>query len=375
MGPANPRKAITRMIHKYLTPVDLTPVRPPAAAIRAIATRRVLVAMAATMAIMAGCLVTVTALGASDAAAATRSSTQIGPSGEGEPSPAQPSAAMTPEELSTEPVLEWTEIDPDFDDLLAFESLDSGRVIAWVWGTGDGSAMDDIRVVYTDNGTDWTELPLPDEIGTGEVVNSGDRWLAYGWAYDFDESQELVERVFLSDDRGATWTELNISVPPDSPQEVSSCERFLYVDSASITDDGIVLDLSGYRYSEELAQLCEDVAPMRLRWSNGTTVQLPAGPEISIDDMPALDGYLWPSWSADGTDWRWQSLADAFGLTEGEQWVEFGMGRDFVIARVETLTVPTPTELASASTEGPCAGIYSSYAEAPPPRWFIARIP
>ena len=96
---------------------------------------------------------------------------------------------------------------------------------------------------------------------------------------------------------------------------------------------------------------------------------------------PLPDAPLWVGWSADGADWGWQSLADTFGITEGEAWAELAVGRDFVIARVETVIAPTPEELAAAQPEGPGAYDASldrdeiSYADAPPLRWFIARVP
>ena len=70
----------------------------------------------------------------------------------------------------------------------------------------------------------------------------------------------------------------------------------------------------------------------------------------------------------------WQSLPDAFGITEGEAWAQLGIGRDFVIARVETFTVPTPEEVAS-MREDPSESEVSLDTEPPRPRWFIARVP
>ena len=52
-------------------------------------------------------------------------------------------------------------------------------------------------------------------------------------------------------------------------------------------------------------------------------------------------------WSANDIDWGWQSLPDTFGVTEGEPWAQLAVGRDFVIARVETIVSPTSEEIAS----------------------------
>ena len=436
---------------------------------------------------------------------------------------AETAGALTPEELSTGPELEWTEIDPGFADLFHLQSMDGGRVLARAWGIGDELSMDGERVVYTGNGVDWTELPLPEGIVIRGIDISGDRWLAYGYTYGDYEHGDLVDRVFFTDDRGANWTEVNLDIPVDSIPESPHCDTVLSVRSAAVSDDGIVVDLWGYRVldahgllaerglvpdgetvlgwrpgvgdtlvfplegrgpvcnpesdpstagsvpgeleftpeelgvtDEEWTELCPDVASMRLLWNDGSTVKLADLPEMSIDDMLAFDAYvtgngfvvtavddvlrvqrvedgepasteatfeglfptgtlaagpagvaltafgslggqleastigglpvwrdfdriseptdvpLWLGWSADGTDWGWQSLPDTFGITKGEAWADLAVGRDFVIARIETFVSPTAEEIASWRDD------HSAYEEflamdAPPLRWFIAR--
>ena len=63
-------------------------------------------------------------------------------------------------------------------------------------------------------------------------------------------------------------------------------------------------------------------------------------------------------WSTDGTDWVWQTLAEAFGLDEAEASVELAVGDEFVLARV---TAFKPD--------------YSGNLEAQPPEWFTATPP
>ena len=425
------------------------------------------------------------------------------------------SAGPTPEELSSGPVLQWTEIDPGFADLFNFESLDDGRVLARAWGIGDELVLDGERAVFTDNGIDWTGFPLPDGIVIRRIDISGDRWLAWGRPRSSDGPREVIDRVFFTDDRGANWNELLLQVPPDPKLASPYCERHLWVSSALASGERFVLEVGGYatfdaqellvdrgllpegrsvrdwrpgeegtvvfeflrrfgfepgvdpevadsepgelRFTheelgftaEELAALCLEVTPMRLLWSNGSTVELADGPadpvaDISAFDMnvvddvlrvqsvgngspasttatfeglhptgvraagsagvaatafPSLGGQLeastigglprwrdrnrvgelpgvplWLGWSADGIDWGWQSLPDAFGITEGEPWAQLAVGRDFVIARVETIVSPTPEEIASWAVSE--AAYEESLAmEAPPLRWFIARVP
>ena len=63
-------------------------------------------------------------------------SSPLASAGTAQDDPAEP-AAPTPEELSTGPVLQWTEIAPGFADLFDFKSLDDGRVLARAWGIAD----------------------------------------------------------------------------------------------------------------------------------------------------------------------------------------------------------------------------------------------
>ena len=70
----------------------------------------------------------------------------------------------------------------------------------------------------------------------------------------------------------------------------------------------------------------------------------------------------WVGWSADGSAWGWQSLADAFGIHDASIWPEFAVGHDFVITRVATFQPPDPADPAD-------DGHFL------PKRWFLARVP
>ena len=76
----------------------------------------------------------------------------------------------------------------------------------------------------------------------------------------------------------------------------------------------------------------------------------------------------WVGWSADGTAWGWESLADAFGIDDDRIWTEFAVGRDFVIAPVATFQVLDPADSASETSE-------SQDGQVLPTRWFIAKVP
>ena len=467
--------------------------------------------------------------------------------------------APTPQNLSTGPVLQWTEVNPGFPDLFGFESAGDGRVIAYAWPEGVEQVLHGERAVVTTNGTDWDELPLPDGLIPDEIDIAGDRWLVTGRYRSFDAPGSRLDRAFFSDDQGTTWTELQFEIPPDPALASPYLQENLRVAPALVSGERMVLVLQGYTTVDTQSLLTDrglmpdgkevlrwqagspgtvvfdlhdpfevdpespDFATQHLEltfeqlgmtedeWivlngphddvarifsSDGSSVELavrytgrvqmdvatadgfaltlldgpkettltspdglvwteeqsfeygyshravtadgtiwrtvseplgsfsvqrardaetpttvatfeglhptgtlaagPAGVAATAFDslggqleagtiggLPVWrdpdrtdllpDAPLWVGWSADGADWGWQSLPDAFGITEGEAWAQLAVGRDFAIARVETIVVPTPEETAS-MREDPSK--YEEYlaTEAPAPRWFVARL-
>ena len=118
---------------------------------------------------------------------------------------------VTPAELSSGPVLQWNEIDPGLAGHYRIQSVGDGRVLAFTRGDSGGG------VVVTTNGTDWTELSVPDGIDLEHVGISGDRWLVAG-RREGSPGGDMLERVFFSDNRGRTWTE----IAPDFPSAPST---------------------------------------------------------------------------------------------------------------------------------------------------------
>ena len=157
------------------------------------------------------------------------------------------SDTVTPEQLSTGPVLQWTEIDPGFIDLFMLESVGDGRVVARAFdNVGEsGTVMAVGRVVVTADGTSWTELSMPDGVNPDHVDVSGDRWLVAGRGSGSEQSGDAPARAFFSDDEGTTWTELDLSPPPDpapaSPWLLDNLVENLVVTSALVSGNNIVL--------------------------------------------------------------------------------------------------------------------------------------
>ena len=129
--------------------------------------------------------------------------------------------AGTPEAISTGPALTWTAFDPDealgpdWDELIRLESVGDGRVLLSTLRPGDN------RVMVTKNGVDWAEVSMPsDSFLPRHIDVGGSRWLVSGLVLDSAEPVEVpAVQVFFSDDRGASWTELDFSA--DAPDGVS----------------------------------------------------------------------------------------------------------------------------------------------------------
>ena len=127
-----------------------------------------------------------------------------------------PSPATTvPKRTSAGPVLEWTEFDPGFDDLFELKSVGDGRVIARAWNDGDRGFFGQ-RVVVSANGVDWAEVLIPEDLFPEQVNVSADRWVVTGRIPDVGRADFGPDRVFFSDDQGATWTEVAIDIPAEA---------------------------------------------------------------------------------------------------------------------------------------------------------------
>ena len=126
--------------------------------------------------------------------------------------PSEPETSIgpaTPESLSTGPVPSWTEFEPtgvfgaDVVDVHSVVSVGDGRVLVQAYGP-DGN-----QVLVTDNGTDWSVVPMPPDFLPERFDIAGDRWLVTGWdATSLENSAE----AFFSDDQGATWTDLTLDI-------------------------------------------------------------------------------------------------------------------------------------------------------------------
>ena len=247
----------------------------------------------------------------------------------------------TPEELSTGPVLQWTEIDTGFVDLFRIESVGDGRIIARGWRDIDPTDNVEVAeaIVVTTNGTDWTVVPMPSGIIPDHIDISSDRWVVAGPETGSDPFDGTLGRAFFSDDEGTTWTELVMDLPPDPALASPYVIEHSGVPSALVSGQNIVLVVTAGR-SLDLKALLEgrglvpegkSVVGWSSSHSGSIDFELADGPEPGATPG-STDFFEYGSGSA-----ATESLTltyDELGMTDEERAVfeDAGFGRVLVYA-------------------------------------------
>ena len=217
----------------------------------------------------------------------------------------------TPEEISTGPVLEWTEVTLDTStgiiDIYGIESVGDGRIVARAWADAGDS------VVVTTDGTTWSDVAMPADISPDYIDISGDRWLVGGPdTTDPERAPERAARAFYSDDEGATWTELAIALTPAASMP-SYCPERSRVRSVVASGDSIVLLIDSYAGFDLAALLVErGLAPDKdsiRQWSDTASSLVvyvgdesdPERVEVTHEELGLAPGQPPPCAGPDGT--------------------------------------------------------------------------
>ena len=314
--------------------------------------------------------------------------------------PPDSTGPATPESLSTGPVLEWTEFDPasvfgaDVSFVGRVETVGDGRVLVEVHGT------DSSQVMVSENGADWTVVPMPPDFSLEHFDIVGDRWLVTGWPVI--RMAESTGQALFSDDQGTTWTDLNLPLGPVAENETASVAAALVSgenmvvavisrtrpDIASvIVARGLVPDkesIQGWISVEgdtvsfardessppesfEMTSEEEDLLyggiqrHVRLYFSDGGPAELVAEyPGWATKGYGAVNGFHltlindqgeWLLTSPDGRQWRQTPLVDGDGVPAGLNyayssshqqtiWIAGQTGRDYRVERAEGVYAP-----------------------------------
>ena len=138
---------------------------------------------------------------------------------------------ISPEEMSSLQPLSWVEIASGSDRFELFHHLESaggGHILRRHYNGPDRP----IQLVVTTDGISWAELRVPGgfqlaNLASGAAASvdlSGDRWVVYGrdvysespGPFQVARSPQqdwAADRVWLSDDRGDSWVEIDVGLP------------------------------------------------------------------------------------------------------------------------------------------------------------------
>lgn len=129
-------------------------------------------------------------------------------------SDAATAGGLSPEDMSTGAVLQWTEFDPAIGGHGMLFSIGDGRV-AIRGETSPGNS----QLLSTADGSDWSAVPLPSGLSPHTLDLTGARWAVAGSSQDDPSDADSGGRIYISDNRGASWTEMALQIdPPDLPE-------------------------------------------------------------------------------------------------------------------------------------------------------------
>ena len=229
-------------------------------------------------------------------------------------------AAPTPEPVATPTIsptetpddtgLVWTEVDlsdalgADETSTIQLESVGDGRVLAMSFVD---RGMNSILV--TEDGREWTPIPVPTGFLPWSVDITGDRWLIQGW----DSTLEApFAQILFSDDQGANWTEIVVDLTP--------FDGMAWVVDAIVAGRLIVVAVQSDTWQPDLDQAPDDALAYEPSEERVHLFSSDGGPAELVAEFPgwasggygSSDGFHLIMYSPDGD----QLLAS----TDGREW-------------------------------------------------------
>ncbi len=125
-------------------------------------------------------------------------------------------ADPSPEDVSTGPILQWTEIELDIPYGIALHTTSDGRIVA-AGGRLPGESFAGVsHLLVTQDGAAWTRVPLPHELYPLSLDMSDQRVAVSGVPSTAPpvggDEAEMGVPVFVSGDEGATWTQVQLDI-------------------------------------------------------------------------------------------------------------------------------------------------------------------
>lgn len=238
--------------------------------------------------------------------------------------------------------------------------------------------------VLRDFGADTLTRIFVSDGSAPELVGAYSGWNTYGVA----AADGFVLHVggptdlLLTSADGTNWTE----IPMDPSYE---CPPYpVAVDSSGSI--WAVTTVSGAATVVKGLDLLNGFETVAILEGLGCVAELDAGPaglaataRSAVDNVDGTqethEPWVWGGldtlvgWSADGVDWEWSTVGDAFGINAGEPLVRLAVGKDLVLANVVLyedafdVTLVTDPQLGLLTYPMPTGAARS--------RWFIAEVP
>ena len=246
--------------------------------------------------------------------------------------------ALSPEDMSTGPVLQWTEFDPTIDGPGTLFSTGDGRVV--IRGeTSPGNS----QLLSTSDGSDWSAVPLPAALSPDAFDLTGARWAVAGWSYDDPSDADFSGRIYISDNRGASWTEATLQInPPDLPEYAIAYVRVNAVATSgaqvvALTSTHLHLDIRALLADRGLIPAGAEVYGLSVGGGQVDVWLFEESPEADSDgEDPQRPGETELRFTVDELDLSAEQLAIMEGPTSGES-IRVYTGAGTELAEVATL--------------------------------------
>ena len=160
------------------------------------------------------------------------------------------SGDVSPESLSTGPVLQWSELELELPDGFFVHSTSDGRV-AVIGGSFTGDAFSTaLHLLVSEDGAEWTSVPLPEDVFPTSVDMSERRMALGGWrnaepsAGNIAGGQGVMASV--SDDGGSTWTHTRFQAEAVAQYLSDDATAEFVLASVYVSGDYVVVAAQGF---------------------------------------------------------------------------------------------------------------------------------
>ena len=159
-------------------------------------------------------------------------------------------AVPSPEDVSTGPILHWTEIELEIPYGIALHATSDGRIVAAGGRLPGESFAGASHLLVTHDGAAWTRVPLPHELYPFSLDMSDQRLAVSGVRLTAPpiggDETEMGVQVFVSGDEGATWTQVRLDIQAARRDLHDDATVELSRTSVFVSDDYVLAAAQGH---------------------------------------------------------------------------------------------------------------------------------